>query len=165
MAKCITCGTTLHPERAQKYNYCMARECQEKNAKGLTMVAVGMNKAADELLILDEHTRPGAGAWGHSRCRPAFREVSSPCPAAAIQACPCPGTSPPPVDPAAGKARTHLQRARTPASRYSTQTRRKCLYGDPDHPRRQEPREGLTATDVSAATDGWLLCCKDSGMR
>ncbi|SRR6266852_3895944 len=57
MAQCITCGTTLHPERAQKYNYCMARECLEKNAKGLTMVAVGMNKAADELLILDERTR------------------------------------------------------------------------------------------------------------
>ena len=57
MAQCITCGTALHPERAKKYNYCMARECQEKNAKGLTMVAVGMNKAADELMILDEGTR------------------------------------------------------------------------------------------------------------
>jgi hypothetical protein len=57
MAQCITCGTELHPERAQKYNYCMAPECQEKNAKGLTMVAVGMNKAADELMILDESTR------------------------------------------------------------------------------------------------------------
>ena len=56
MAQCITCGTELHPERAQKYNYCMAPECQEKNAKGLTMVAVGMNKAAEELLILDEGT-------------------------------------------------------------------------------------------------------------
>ena len=57
MAQCITCGTELHPERAQKYNYCMAPECQEKNAKGLTMVAVGMNKAAEELMILDESTR------------------------------------------------------------------------------------------------------------
>jgi hypothetical protein len=57
MAQCITCGTTLNPERAKKYNYCMARECQEKNAKGLTMVAVGMNKAADELMILDDSTR------------------------------------------------------------------------------------------------------------
>lgn len=57
MAQCITCGTALHPERAKKYNYCMARECQEKNAKGLTMVAVGMNKAAEELMILDERTR------------------------------------------------------------------------------------------------------------
>jgi hypothetical protein len=56
MAQCITCGTELHPERARKYNYCMARECQEKNAKGLTMVAVGMNKAAEELMILDERT-------------------------------------------------------------------------------------------------------------
>ena len=57
MAQCITCGTELHPERAQKYNYCMAPECQEKNARGLTMVAVGMNKAAEELMILDESTR------------------------------------------------------------------------------------------------------------
>jgi hypothetical protein len=57
MAQCITCGTELHPERAQKYNYCMAPECQKKNAKGLTMVAVGMNKAADELMILDDRTR------------------------------------------------------------------------------------------------------------
>jgi len=56
MAQCITCGTELHPERARKYNYCMAPECQEKNAKGLTMVAIGMNKAADELMILDERT-------------------------------------------------------------------------------------------------------------
>jgi hypothetical protein len=57
MANCITCGSELHPERARKYNYCMARECQEKNAKGLTMVAIGMNKAAEELMILDETTR------------------------------------------------------------------------------------------------------------
>jgi hypothetical protein len=57
MAQCITCGTELHPERAKKYNYCMSPECKEKNAKGLTMVAVGMNKAAEELMILDEDTR------------------------------------------------------------------------------------------------------------
>jgi hypothetical protein len=56
MAQCITCGTELHPERAQKYKYCMAPECQEQNAKGLTMVAIGMNKAADELMILDDTT-------------------------------------------------------------------------------------------------------------
>ena len=35
----------------------MAPECQQKNANGLTMVAIGMNKAADELLILDDRTR------------------------------------------------------------------------------------------------------------
>ena len=57
MAQCITCGTELHPERAEKYNYCMAPECQEINAKGLTMVAIGQNKAAEEFLILDERAR------------------------------------------------------------------------------------------------------------
>jgi len=57
MARCVTCGSELHPERALKYNYCMAPECQEKNLKGLTMVAVGMNKAADEFLLLDDETR------------------------------------------------------------------------------------------------------------
>jgi len=35
----------------------MAPECQEKNAKGLTMVAVGVNKSAEQYLILDEDTR------------------------------------------------------------------------------------------------------------
>jgi hypothetical protein len=57
MPQCVTCGSELHPERAQKYNYCMARECQEKNAQGLTMVAVGVNKAAEQYLILDDRTR------------------------------------------------------------------------------------------------------------
>jgi hypothetical protein len=56
MPQCVTCGCELHPERALKYNYCMARECQDKNAKGLTMVAVGVNKAAEQYLILDERT-------------------------------------------------------------------------------------------------------------
>jgi hypothetical protein len=35
----------------------MSPDCQEKNAKGLTMVAIGMNKAADEYLILDDQAR------------------------------------------------------------------------------------------------------------
>src|SRR5215467_10730866 len=57
MQKCITCGAELHPERAKKYDYCMSRECQEKNAKGLTMVAVGVNKSAEQYFILDEATK------------------------------------------------------------------------------------------------------------
>ena len=57
MAQCVTCGAELHPERAVKYDYCTAPDCQQRNLKGLTMVAVGMNKAADEYLILDEQTR------------------------------------------------------------------------------------------------------------
>jgi hypothetical protein len=87
MAQCITCGTELHPERAQKYNYCMAPECQEKNAKGLTMVAVGMNKAAEELMILDEGTAEDLasgkyrdqrrGSFGTSAAGPAPRTTSA----------------------------------------------------------------------------------------
>jgi hypothetical protein len=57
MQKCITCGADLHPERAKKYDYCMSPECQEKNLKGLTMVAVGVNKAAEQYMLLDEQTK------------------------------------------------------------------------------------------------------------
>ncbi|MDQ1664039.1 MAG: hypothetical protein QOH75_70, partial [Actinomycetota bacterium] len=48
MATCITCGAELHPERAEKYSYCLAAQCQEKNATGLTIVAVGVNKSAEQ---------------------------------------------------------------------------------------------------------------------
>jgi hypothetical protein len=57
VAQCVTCGSELHPERAEKYDYCLAPECQEKNLKGLTMVAVGVNKSAEQYLLLDEETR------------------------------------------------------------------------------------------------------------
>ena len=57
MAQCVTCGSELHPERAEKYDYCMAPECQEKNLKGLTMVAVGVNKSAEQYLLLDDETK------------------------------------------------------------------------------------------------------------
>jgi hypothetical protein len=55
--KCITCGVELHPERAKKYNYCMKPDCQAKNLKGLTMVAVGVNKSAEQYMLLDEDTK------------------------------------------------------------------------------------------------------------
>jgi hypothetical protein len=55
--KCITCGDDLHPERAIKYDYCMKPECQAKNLKGLTMVAVGVNKSAEQYMLLDEDTK------------------------------------------------------------------------------------------------------------
>lgn len=57
LARCITCGAELHPERARKYDYCMKPECQAKNLKGLDMVAVGVNKSAEQYLLLDEDTR------------------------------------------------------------------------------------------------------------
>jgi hypothetical protein len=55
--KCVSCGDALHPERAEKYDYCMKPECQAKNLKGLTMVAVGVNKSAEQYLLLDEDTK------------------------------------------------------------------------------------------------------------
>jgi len=57
MARCVTCGSELHPERAEKYDYCTDRTCQERNARGLTILALGVNKAADQYQILDERTQ------------------------------------------------------------------------------------------------------------
>ena len=57
MAQCVTCGSELHPERAEKYGYFTKRECREQNAKPLTVVSVGMNKAADQIPVLNERTK------------------------------------------------------------------------------------------------------------
>ena len=100
VAQCVTCGSELHPERAEKYDYCMAPECQEKNLKGLTMVAVGVNKSAEQYLLLDEETKDELargkfhdqrrGSFGTSVPSQAARpgpgrkpgQARSPCPAA-----------------------------------------------------------------------------------
>jgi hypothetical protein len=81
MDKCITCGRELHPDRAKKYNYCMSRECQEKNAKGLTMVAVGVNKAAEQYMILDEGTREDLASGKYHDQRREFFGALDPSPA------------------------------------------------------------------------------------
>lgn len=79
MPQCVTCGRELHPERALKYDYCMARECQEKNAKSLTMVAVGVNKAAEQYMILDERTREElASGKYHDQRRGSFGPAARP---------------------------------------------------------------------------------------
>jgi DNA-binding NarL/FixJ family response regulator len=62
MARCVTCGSELHPERAAKYDYCTRRECQEKNAKSLKILAVGVNKAADQYEVLEGRTRAETAA-------------------------------------------------------------------------------------------------------
>jgi hypothetical protein len=92
MDKCVTCDRELHPERAKKYNYCMSPECQEKNAKGLTMVAVGVNKAAEQYMILDENTREElASGKYHDQRRGSFgTTVPSAAPAPAPAAAPEP---------------------------------------------------------------------------
>jgi DNA-binding CsgD family transcriptional regulator len=110
MPQCITCGSELHPDRAKKYNYCMSPECQEKNLKGLTMVAVGVNKSAEQYMILDDQTRDelAAGKFADQR-RGLF------------------GTSVPSSDPAASQsatattpARPRPARQRPPAPRPAT---------------------------------------------
>jgi hypothetical protein len=87
MTKCITCGTELHPERALKYSYCMAPECQQKNARGLTIAAIGMNKSGEEFMILDERTREELasgryhdqrrGSFGTSQAAPPVRPAGA----------------------------------------------------------------------------------------
>ena len=62
MAQCVTCGSELHPERAEKYDYCTTRECREKNARPLTIAAVGVNKAADQYLVLNERAKKDLAA-------------------------------------------------------------------------------------------------------
>jgi hypothetical protein len=56
MATCTICGDELHPERAEKYDYCTRRSCRERAAKTLTIASVGVNKAADQFVVLDERT-------------------------------------------------------------------------------------------------------------
>lgn len=91
MTQCITCGAALHPDRAKRYSYCMARECQEKNATGLTVVAVGMNKAADEIMILDEDTRDAlAGGRYHDQRRGSFGTSAAAAPSGAATPAPRP---------------------------------------------------------------------------
>lgn len=97
MYTCITCGAELHPERAKKYNYCMSPACQKKNAKGLTMVAVGVNKSAEQYLILDEKTKENlASGKYHDQRRGSFG-TSLPGPAAQMPA--GPGSAAPRTDP------------------------------------------------------------------
>ena len=115
MAQCITCGTELHPERAKKYNYCMARECQEKNAKGLTMVAVGMNKAADELMILDERTQADLASGRYRDQRRGSFGTSAPVPAPGTTA-PAPGATARDPQPQARRARRPARQTGVPAT-------------------------------------------------
>jgi DNA-directed RNA polymerase subunit N (RpoN/RPB10) len=62
LARCVTCGSELHPERAEKYDYCTKRECREQNARPLTIAAVGVNKAADQYLVLNERAKEDLAA-------------------------------------------------------------------------------------------------------
>ncbi len=102
IATCVTCGTRLHPERAKKYNYCMSAECQAKNLKGLTMVAVGVNKSAEQYLLLDDETRAElAEGKYHDQRRGTFGPAARPAPTPAP---PKPTPTPAPPEPAPAPA-------------------------------------------------------------
>jgi hypothetical protein len=113
MDKCITCGRELHPERAKKYNYCMSRECQEKNAKGLTLVAIGVNKAAEQYLILDDKTKDELASGKYRDQRREFFGTFTPSPDPATAPAPAPAQRPQP--PASG-TQPQAQRTQPPVS-------------------------------------------------
>jgi hypothetical protein len=122
IAKCVTCGDELHPERAKKYNYCMSPECQAKNLKGLTMVAVGVNKSAEQYMLLDDETKADlADGKYHDQRRGTFGRVAPapaptpPAPAATPPAPISPSESSTPRAPAAGRAAGAAPRPSRPA--------------------------------------------------
>jgi DNA-directed RNA polymerase subunit N (RpoN/RPB10) len=85
MARCVTCGSELHPERAEKYDYCTRRECRERNARPLTIAAVGVNKAADQYLVLNERAKEDLAA-GKYQDRRKSSSVTDGAPGTAIRA-------------------------------------------------------------------------------
>jgi hypothetical protein len=151
MAQCITCGTELHPERAQKYDYCMAPECQEKNAKGLTMVAIGMNKAADELVLLDEPTREALANGKYQDQRRGSFGPPAPFPAAArpTTEAAAPGTN---ATAPGTNATTSKTASTTPAPGTAVADAPARAAGRPAHRRRPQPSR---PTPASATRPGW----------
>jgi hypothetical protein len=89
MKSCVTCGDALHPERAAKYSYCTKPDCQQKNLKDLTIVSIGVNKSADQFMVLDEktsdelargqHLDPRRGSYGRQD-PPTGESASQPAP-------------------------------------------------------------------------------------
>src|SRR5262245_13928446 len=77
----------------------MAPECQEKNLKGLTMVAVGVNKSAEQYMLLDDETRDElARGKYHDQRRGSFGTSVASQPGPAVPA--PPATPAPPGSPA-----------------------------------------------------------------
>ena len=160
ITKCITCGAELHPERAKKYNYCMKPDCQAKNLKGLTMVAVGVNKSAEQFMLLDEDTKTElAEGKYHDQRRGSFGVPTS-APAAASSGEPATPAQPAPSPNAgracpSGLARPRPRQARIPAAR----SRRRP-------PRPLRPGRGPSASRASPGprpSAGWPCCTTSRG--
>jgi hypothetical protein len=157
MAQCITCGTELHPERAVKYDYCTAPACQEKNAKGLTMVAVGMNKAADELIILDERTREALANGKYQDQRRGSFGPPAPAPGPAPAAPPAAAPGPAPATPPA--AASESARGNAPAPAAGRPARRR-----PPQPSRPAPASA-TRPRWTASQERLALLYNQQGLR
>jgi len=100
----------------------MSPECQEKNAKGLTMVAVGVNKSAEQYLILDEQTKADlAGGKYHDQRRGTF------------------GTSPA-AAPSAPRGEDSISPATTQTPNPAAAQPRRRPRSEATHPRRPAPR-------------------------
>jgi DNA-binding CsgD family transcriptional regulator len=142
MYKCITCGTELHPERAKKYNYCMSPACQEKNAKGLTMVAVGVNKSAEQYMLLDDQTKEElASGKYHDQRRGSFgTSPASAAPAPAAPAAPVPAPARPAPAPAGSPATAGRPAPRTPAQPATHEPKRPAAQARPPQARRPQPQ-------------------------
>jgi DNA-binding CsgD family transcriptional regulator len=145
MYKCITCGTELHPERAKKYNYCMSPACQEKNAKGLTMVAVGVNKSAEQYMLLDDQTKEELasgkyhdqrrGSFGTSPASAAPAPAAPTAPAAAV-----PAPARPAPAPAGSPATPGRPAPRAPAQPATHEPKRPAAQARPTQARRPQPQ-------------------------
>jgi DNA-binding NarL/FixJ family response regulator len=151
MEKCVTCGKELHPERAKKYNYCMSRECQEKNAKPLTMVAVGVNKAAEQYMILDEHTKEELATGKYHDQRRGSFGTSLPSSPASPAPAPAPNTpAPAPNTPARPRPTPRPKPVRHPWSQ--RQQRLALLYNEqglrPDEIARKLKLSTYTVTQI-----------------
>ena len=97
----------------------MKPECQAKNLKGLTMVAVGVNKSAEQYLLLDDETKADlARGKFHDQRRGTFGQPEpAPGPPETTRRAPAPPAArcPPPPRPAARPPRgAHRLRAGRP---------------------------------------------------
>jgi DNA-directed RNA polymerase subunit N (RpoN/RPB10) len=119
MTRCVTCGSELHPERAEKYDYCTRRECREQNANPLTIAAVAVNKAADEYLVLNDRARQDLAAGKYQDQRKSSSVTGGALPKRSRT---------PPVDP---KTRTRRSPTRPPRRSWtSSQEDLALIYSD-----------------------------------
>ena len=89
MATCTICGDELHSERAEKYDTCTKRSCRERGGRSVRIASVGVNKAADQFIVLDKRTEQEMArgrfkkepeASGSSRRRPRTPPAHTPQP-------------------------------------------------------------------------------------